>query len=241
MYSTLTFPQKIAFLISMLLLLSGSTLWYVSSEKAQEAEQVKAQADSVSQQVNRLLQQVKRQVEPTDLAKLGRRIPTEWEMPLFIADLTMAAKDSQVTLVRVVPGNPDDQQSNNNGQSNSHSSTQQPGQPNDGNSVNFTSPPPELASVHSLEVSLTAEGEADKLVQFADRLQQMPRLVWVNDYSLCDCNEGSTSTTSSSPPWKLDLKLTLYAHAPWDAKSVGSVKLPFAIPPANNEQAFGRK
>ncbi|WP_018131346.1 hypothetical protein [Effusibacillus pohliae] len=277
MFSTFTLLQKIALSLSAVLLLSGSLLGYAAWQKAKEAAAADTEADAVAQQVQRLRQKVVQQVNPPDLLKLGRAIPNDWEMALFLADLTNTAKANKVVVTSLTPSGPQADQLTKNGGSAKADGSQakggtaaEPKQDKQGSSsaggtpaqlrgqqvgqqtgqqqhaqlgsqgaAVGTSPPPELVGISSLEISLKAEGNPTDLVAFVDRLQQMPRFLWINDYNL-----DFSSTTAGSPGTgpklaHLQLKLTIYSRAPWDAKAAASVEWPFSIAPAGNGNAFG--
>ncbi|GAX88493.1 GspMb/PilO family protein [Effusibacillus lacus] len=249
MLSSLTFPQKIVLLLSGCLFLSGGAFGYLSWQKEKAASEIKGQADAVSQQVTRLQQKIQQKVETPDWKKLGRAIPKDWEMPLFFADLTLAAKDSQVTLVSVTPAitkdEPTDKKSETSTQNGSANNSKQ------GNKKEtaLASPPPELAGIQSLEITVSAEGKPEDLIQFLDRLQQMQRLIWINEYNVCFCkdraaggsNSGGTKQSSGKGAMpKLDLKLSLYSHSPWNNDEANTIEWPLPIEPAGNERAFGR-
>lgn len=238
MLSSWTVPQKIMLSVSGVLLLSGGAFWYISQKQEKMAVEVRTQADAAIQRVNSLQQKAAQQVHPADLAKMGRAIPNDWEMGLFLADLVTAAKEKNVTLVNVSPQAKTNQAPSNSsaGQPNHN----QPSKQGEKTEADFSSPPPELPGVTSLEVALSAKGGAVNLLSFVDRLQQMPRLVWINEYKLNFNAKGAARQTGARfPASQLDLKLTIYSHAPWDARAAAAVEWPFPIRPAGKEDAFG--
>ncbi|MFC4767989.1 hypothetical protein [Effusibacillus consociatus] len=233
MYSSFTFPQKILLLISVVLLLSGGAFWYLSWQKERIATEVQARADAVTVQMNLLQKQAAQKVNPPDLVKLGRAIPTEWEIGWFFADLTTAAKQSQVTLVQVAPGQPVEKQPAKNG-----TAANPPAKQGSSGEADLSSPPPELSGVFALEVALTAQGDPVDLLSFVDQLQRMPRFVWIKEYNLTFEKKGGASAGTGSIA-ALTLKLTIYSRAPWDSKPAASVEWPFPVLPAGNDHAFG--
>jgi Tfp pilus assembly protein PilO len=80
-------------------------------------------------------------------------------------------------------------------------------------------PPTELKDLHSLTLTISVLGRENALLAFLDRLQHLPRLVWVNDYEW-DLNDLKS-------PLKIDV--TIYSHAPWDGKGKESTDWPFPI------------
>lgn len=97
-------------------------------------------------------------------------------------------------------------------------------------------PPPAIPGLYTLELSIEAEGSGPDLLAFLDELQAMPRFVWINEYTLDFPKEPQ-----SPAPSKLNVKLTLYSHAPWDAKAANETPWPFPMEPAGNPEAFGRQ
>jgi Tfp pilus assembly protein PilO len=80
-------------------------------------------------------------------------------------------------------------------------------------------PPAELKDVYSLTLTISVLGKENALLAFLDRLQHLPRLVWVNDY------EWNLNDPKS--PLKLDVNI--YSHAPWDATGKDSTDWPFPL------------
>lgn len=255
MLKTFSLYHKIALLLSAVFLVTGIALWFVLWQKETTVTGVENQLDASNRQIQQLQRQISKKVTTADEAVMSRSIPKEWEISLFFADLTMAAKDSKVVIRDVSPVKPSDksqtaatnsitsflldktipageasQQSTDSTQSFGSGQTQQTGV--------GTTPPPELKGVTSIDFSIEAEGEANQLLIFLDRLHNMPRLAWVKSFDLKMGNQGAAN--GNSPMAKVTVDITVYAQSPWDDKVSDKVQWPFPIQSAGNDKAFGR-
>ncbi|MDI3257655.1 MAG: hypothetical protein QJR01_08020 [Kyrpidia sp.] len=102
-----------------------------------------------------------------------------------------------------------------------------------------SAPPSQIPGLYTLDLSLEAEGSGPNLLGFVDELQAMPRFVWIDEYTL-DFTQQNQRAGGAPVPAKLNVKFTLYSHAPWDAKAANETPWPFPIQPAGNPEAFGR-
>jgi Tfp pilus assembly protein PilO len=256
MSTMFTKSHKIWLTFSILFLLSGGSLGYLQYQAANQAEEIRREADAADQRVMQLQQRTSKPLKTFNLESLQRAIPEQWEMPRFFADLTVAAEETGVTIASVEPseyqetgagdhvgkpsGNPAGNQTakqNGNSQNPQNGKLTQalgkaiqslPGQPQNvspgGPKEDKTPPaevlpPAELKDLHSLTLTISVQGNENSLFAFLDRLQHLPRLVWVNDY------EWNLNDTNN--PLKIDV--TIYSHAPWDDKGKESTEWPFPI------------
>lgn len=272
MLKTFSLYHKIALLLSAVFLVTGMALWFVLWQKETTVTGVENQLDASNRQMQQLQRQNSKKVTTEDEAAMSRSIPKEWEISLFFADLTMAAKDSKVVIRDMSPVKPSDksqtaatnpissfllnkiipageasQQSTDSAQSFGSGQTQQTGtgqilpagngQTQPAGNVQ-TTPPAELKGVTSIDFSIEAEGEANQLLIFLDRLHNMPRLAWVKSFDLKMGNQGTVN--GNSPLAKVTVNITVYAQSPWNDKVSDTVQWPFPIQSAGNDKAFGR-
>lgn len=279
MIQTFTRFHKLLMLLSLILLLASAALGYVANRSAQEAQTVHSSAEQRVQQLNQAKDKLSKPMKAPDAAALNRAIPLNWDMDRFLADLTLAAEATGITLDSVAPASYDEPLTDNKNQGKALSSDTSTGisssssgasssmggtamgsasgggtaenvtttnmaantssasgsstagsAASSGNAqkvADETAPPVSLKGIYALTLTVAAEGKEAQLVNFLDRLQQMPRFVWINSYEL-NVNAGQAGGTGGQPVAdKITVKLTLYSHAPWSEKESASLGWPF--------------
>ncbi|MFO7264123.1 MAG: hypothetical protein C0P68_008325 [Bacillota bacterium] len=231
--------EKWLLLVSILLLLKALLGIYAVLQKNEQLQEARVKTAQAQAELERMKARLAQPVSPPDVEAMSRAVPSDWQLPYVLADVTLSLQRHGLQLQSLSVGEPVQGDASVEKEEEAAETTEELAvDPSEGMEPSAESsrgerfgpqPPAALAGIRTLPLVLDVTGPIGGGLAFLDDLHQWPRLVWLTGLEL------AAEASDEPPDWRV--YMNVYAGALWEGTEEDT--WPFSIPSANNGQAFG--